>query len=66
MITIFVIVSKPVIASTSKSQLSGSCLDSLDAELRRMIQQVLDVLPQVPVSAVKKDLGKFLWLTVPI
>lgn len=49
-------VSKPVIASTSKGQLSGSCLDSLDVELRRMIQQVIDVLPQVPVSAVKKDL----------
>ena len=50
-------VSKPVIASTSESQLSGSCLDSLDVELRKMIQQVIDVLPQVPVSAVKKDLG---------
>ena len=37
---------------------SGSCLDALDTELRRMIQQVRDVLPQVPVSAVKQDLGK--------
>ncbi|XP_052250890.1 lipid droplet-regulating VLDL assembly factor AUP1-like isoform X1 [Dreissena polymorpha] len=35
---------------------SGSCVDSLDSELRRMIQQVKDVLPQVPVIAVKKDL----------
>ena len=42
----------------SYSVSSGSCLDTLDAELRRMIQQVRDVLTQVPVSAVKNDLGK--------
>lgn len=35
---------------------SGSCLDSVDAELRRMVQQVKDVLPQVPATAVKQDL----------
>ncbi|XP_060607460.1 lipid droplet-regulating VLDL assembly factor AUP1 homolog [Ruditapes philippinarum] len=35
---------------------SGSCFDSVDAELRKMVQQVKDVLPQVPVTAVKKDL----------
>ena len=63
---ILIAVSKPVIASTSKSQLSGSCLDSLDAELRKMIQQVLDVLPQVPVSAVKQDLGTVMTLTLLI
>lgn len=34
----------------------GSCLESVDAELRKMIQQVKDVLPQVPVTAVKQDL----------
>ena len=42
----------------SYSGRSCSCLDALDAEFRRMIQQVRDVLPQVPVSAVKNDLGK--------
>ena len=42
----------------SYSGRSCSCLDALDAELRRMIQQVRDVLPQDPVSAVKNDLGK--------
>jgi len=35
-----------------------SCVDGVDAELRRMIQQVKDVLPQVPIMAVRKDLGK--------
>ena len=42
----------------SYSGRSGSCLDALDAELRRMIQQVRDVLPQVTVSAVINDLVK--------
>ena len=54
------LVSKPVasVSGLSYSGSSGSCLDALDTELRRMIQQVRDVLPQVPVSAVKNDLGK--------
>ena len=42
----------------SYSGSSGSCLDALNAEFRKMVQQVRDVLPQVPVSAVKNDLGK--------
>ena len=41
----------------SYSGSSGSCLDTLNAEFRKMVQQVRDVLPQVPVSAVKNDLG---------
>ena len=54
------LVSKQVasVSGLSYSGSSGSCLDALDTELRRMIQQVRDVLPQVPVSAVKNDLGK--------
>lgn len=47
---------EPVTGGHGISQLSGSCLDSLDVELRKMVQQVRDVLPQVPVSAVKQDL----------
>ncbi|XP_052773570.1 lipid droplet-regulating VLDL assembly factor AUP1-like [Mya arenaria] len=35
---------------------STSCFDGVDAELRRMIAQVKDVLPQVPAVAVQKDL----------
>lgn len=44
------------VVSSFYSNTGGSCMDSVDAELRRMIQQVKDVLPQVPVTAVKEDL----------
>lgn len=49
----------PPAASSSYSS-AGSCFESVDAELKRMIQQVKDVMPQVPVMAVKKDLGRYL------
>ncbi|KAL4232176.1 Ancient ubiquitous protein 1 [Mactra antiquata] len=35
---------------------SNFCLDNIDIELKKMIQQVKDVLPEVPITVVKQDL----------